>query len=84
MWLFEIDWSCNNLLNNSFTVYRRRFEYTRETLLQFKIELEEKVKVGTGGAFGGFGGAAAAPKPVEKQPDPIKVANKMVVVIDKI
>lgn len=45
----------------------RKYEYTREKLVEFKKEVESKAfqqkeEEGGGGGFGGFGGNKAAPK----------------------
>lgn len=50
-------WRC--LVDNIFyTFFYRKLEYTRDTLLAFKKEMEikEKEAKGGGGSFGGFGG----------------------------
>lgn len=47
-------------------IFIRKYEFTKEKLLEFKKELEAKQLTGNksneeeGGGFGGFGGAAAA------------------------
>lgn len=46
------------LIISSFLFFYRKLEYTRDTLLAFKKEMEikEKEAKGGGGSFGGFGG----------------------------
>ena len=53
--------------SNKFILNKRKYEYTREKLVEFKKEIESKTfqqkeAEGDGGGFGGFGGNKAAPK----------------------
>lgn len=61
----------------------RKMEYTRESLLEFKSDMEKKAILaktgGDGGGFGGFGGGGggAADKPAADKKIPAKVSGRL-------